>query len=212
MCRFFSVNIDYKFQKVVVSLLCIDLYSIIIEQGYIQKGNIQQHHSKFHIKNTVTDDEFWNHVDNQFEEKMKTKILLPPGVYWVFLFFQIFYCFVGFIVFIERSNQEKSSSCPEIFCKKAVLKNSVKFTGRHLSGSCRPATLSQKRLQPIFSFWTVVDRVLDLQLYQKDSGTGVFLWILRISENTSFTEHLWTTTSEHCKSNRKTLGKALGKT
>ena len=146
------------------------------------------------------------------KRRWRRKYYCHPVCIEFFYFFKFFYCFVGFIVFIERSNQEKSSSCPEIFCKKAVLKNSVKFTGRHLSGSCRPATLSQKRLQPIFSFWTVVDRVLDLQLYQKDSGTGVFLWILRISENTSFTEHLWTTTSEHCRSNRKTLGKALGKT
>ena len=49
---------------------------------------MQHHNNKFHIKNTVSDDEFWNHVDNQSEEKMKTKMLLPPGLYSIFLFFK----------------------------------------------------------------------------------------------------------------------------
>ena len=46
------------------------------------------------------------------------------------------------------------SSCLEVFCKKSVLKNLAKFTGKHLCRSfffnkvagLRPATLSQKRL------------------------------------------------------------------
>ena len=39
------------------------------------------------------------------------------------------------------------SSRPEVFCKKVVLKNFAKFTGRHLCQSFRPATLLKKRLQ-----------------------------------------------------------------
>ena len=35
-------------------------------------------------------------------------------------------------------------SCPEVFCKKGVLGNFTKFTGKHLS--LRPATLLKKEL------------------------------------------------------------------
>ena len=35
---------------------------------------------------------------------------------------------------------------PEVFCKKGVLRNFVKFTGKHLRQSLRPATLLKKRL------------------------------------------------------------------
>ena len=46
------------------------------------------------------------------------------------------------------------SSCPKVFCKKGVLRNFVKFAGKHLCQSLflnkvaalRPATLFQKRL------------------------------------------------------------------
>ena len=46
------------------------------------------------------------------------------------------------------------SSCPEVFCKKGVLENSTKFTGKHLRQSLvfnkvaglKPATLLKKRL------------------------------------------------------------------
>ena len=46
------------------------------------------------------------------------------------------------------------SSCPEVFCKKGVLRNFAKFTGKHLCHSLflnkvaglRPATLLKKRL------------------------------------------------------------------
>ena len=45
------------------------------------------------------------------------------------------------------------SSCPEVFCKKGVVRNFAKFTGKHLCRSLffkvaglRPATLLKKRL------------------------------------------------------------------
>ena len=40
------------------------------------------------------------------------------------------------------------SSFPEVFCRKSVLRNFAKFTGKHLSESLflRPATLLKKRL------------------------------------------------------------------
>ena len=59
------------------------------------------------------------------------------------------------------------SSCPEVFCKKGVLENFTKFTGKHLCqilflnkvASLRPATLLKKRLwhgcfSDIFFYWT----------------------------------------------------------
>ena len=33
--------------------------------------------------------------------------------------------------------------------------------------------------------------------WKRDSGAGVFLWILRIFKKTFFTEHLWKTPSEN---------------
>ena len=57
-----------------------------------------------------------------------------------------------------------SSSCPEVFSKKGVLRNFAKFAGKHL---CQGLFFN--------------DGVgLSLQLYLKrDSGTGIFLEILR---------------------------------
>ena len=58
---------------------------------------------------------------------------------------------------------------PEVFYKKSVLKSFAKFTGKHLR-------------QSLFQ----ISRP-GLQLYRKrNSGTGVFLWILR-----NFYEHLF---------------------
>ena len=55
------------------------------------------------------------------------------------------------------------SSRPEVFCKKGVLRNFAKFTGKHLC-------------QSLF-----INKVVGLRpatLIKKDSGTGVFLLIL----------------------------------
>ena len=38
-----------------------------------------------------------------------------------------------------------------MFCKKSVLRNFAKFTGKHLCQSLRPATLLKKRLVQVFS-------------------------------------------------------------
>ena len=50
------------------------------------------------------------------------------------------------------------SSRPEVFCKKSVLRNFAKFTGKHLCQSLffnkvagRPATLLKKTLAQVFS-------------------------------------------------------------
>ena len=66
------------------------------------------------------------------------------------------------------------SSCPEVFCKKGVLTNFAKFTGKHLCQSLfnkipglRPNFIKNKTLAQVFSC----------------EFTG-------ISKNTFFTEHV----------------------
>ena len=51
------------------------------------------------------------------------------------------------------------SSRPEVFCKKGVLRNFTKFTGKHLCQSL---------------FYNKVAGLLQLY-YKRDSDTGVFL-------------------------------------
>ena len=64
--------------------------------------------------------------------------------------------------FNDQGHNNYSSSRQEVFCKKDVLKNFVKFIEKDLCQS---------------SFF---NKVTGLQLYLKrDSGTGVSLWILR---------------------------------
>ena len=56
---------------------------------------------------------------------------------------------------VESENSlDNYKTRPQVFCKKGVLRNFAKFTGKHLC--LRPATL-----------------------LKKDSGTGVFLRILQ---------------------------------
>ena len=68
------------------------------------------------------------------------------------------------------------TSRPEVFCKKIVLRNSVKFTGKHLSRSI---------------FFNKVAGLSPATLLKRDSGTGIFLWILRNFKTTFYIEHLW---------------------
>ena len=63
-----------------------------------------------------------------------------------------------FIKKLCNTEAELRSSRPEMFCKRGVLRNFAKFTGKHL-------------YQSLF-----FSKVAGLQLYLKrDSGTGVFL-------------------------------------
>ena len=58
---------------------------------------------------------------------------------------------------------KRKSSRPEVFCKKGVVRNFAKFTGK----PCARVSFLMK------------SQASDLQLYWKrDFGTGVFLWIL----------------------------------
>ena len=63
------------------------------------------------------------------------------------------------------------SSCPEAFCKKGVLRNFAKFTGKHLCQS------------PFFNkvvdlFFNKVEGIRPVTLLKRGSGAGSFLWIL----------------------------------
>ena len=53
---------------------------------------------------------------------------------------------------------------PEVFCKKGVLRNFSKFTGKHLCQSL---------------FFNKVASLKPATLLKRDSGTGIFLLILR---------------------------------
>ena len=73
------------------------------------------------------------------------------------------------------------SSRPEVFCKKAVLRNITKFAGKHLFqslffnkvASLSPETLLKKTLAQVFS-----------------------CEFCKISKNNFFTEHVWATASK----------------
>ena len=52
------------------------------------------------------------------------------------------------------------NSCPEVFCKKGVLRNIAKFTGKHL---CQGL------------FFNTVASLSPVTLLKKDSGTHAFL-------------------------------------
>ena len=54
------------------------------------------------------------------------------------------------------------SSHPEVFCKKGVLRNFAKFTGKHLYESLFLIKLQAYGLRPV-------------SLLKRDSGTGIFM-------------------------------------
>ena len=87
--------------------------------------------------------------------------------------------------------QKKQST--EVFCKKGILRNFAKFTGKHL---CQRLLFNKVAS-------------LGLQLYQKKS-----LWhrclpvnFVKFLRTYFFTEHLWATASDSTKSINKTLVK-----
>ena len=78
---------------------------------------------------------------------------------------------IGILIFITLKRAKARSNRSEVFCKKSVLRNFAKFTKK----TCTRISFLKKLRAP------------GLQLYLKrDSGTGVFLWILR-----NFYEHLF---------------------
>ena len=67
------------------------------------------------------------------------------------------------IVFLKKNFFPRRSSRPEAFCKKGVLKNFAKFTGKHLRQSL---------------FFNKFVGFRSVTLEKIEHGTDVFLWIL----------------------------------
>ena len=71
------------------------------------------------------------------------------------------------------------SSRSEVYCKKCVLKNFAKFTGKHLSQSLF--------LNKVAGSWNFIKKETLAQVFSCE--------LFEISKNTFFIEHLWTTAS-----------------
>ena len=75
------------------------------------------------------------------------------------------------------------SSRPEVFCKKGVLRNFAKFTGKHL---CQSLFFNK-----VAGLWPLacnfIKKEILAQVFSRE--------FCKISKNTFFTEHLWTTAS-----------------
>ena len=76
-------------------------------------------------------------------------------------------------IYWNQFEKKLKSSHLEVFCKKDVLKNFAKFTGKHV-------------------YWSIwLNKIADLRLYAKRGyGTGVFLRILGKLKKNYFLEHL----------------------
>ena len=72
------------------------------------------------------------------------------------------------VIFITFYNICRSSR-PEVFCKKGVLRNFTKFTGKHL---CQSLILKTPVPE---SHFNKVAGLRPATLLKRDSGTGVFL-------------------------------------
>ena len=85
------------------------------------------------------------------------------------------------VKFWQVSNIALKSSYRRCSIKKAVLKNLAILIGKHLCWSL---------------FLINLQAYKPATLLQRDSNTGVFLWILKNFKNLYFKGHLWTTASE----------------
>ena len=103
--------------------------------------------------------EFWEISKNT--SSYRTPLVAASG-HW-----NSHYFYVGWapmLTFIFWRSYKDRSSRPDVFCKKRVLRNFAKFTGKHLCQRPRPVILAKR-----------------------DSGTGVFMWIFReISKKTFY--------------------------
>ena len=67
--------------------------------------------------------------------------------------------------------------CPEVFCKKGVLKNLAKIEGKHMCWSL---------------FWIKLQALRPATLLKSDSTIGAFCEFCEIFKKTYFVEYLWT--------------------
>ena len=89
---------------------------------------------------------------------------------------------------IKLTITHNRSSCPEVFCKKGVLTNFTKFTGKHLCQSL---------------FFNKVSDLRPAALFKKSMAQVFSCEFCEISKNTFLTEHLWTAASEEKRKKEK---------
>ena len=99
-----------------------------------------------------------NHLTPQFNGNLRTHCTEGRVAYWQqqlkHLNVKIQEAKSKNVVITDRSSR------PEVFCKKGVLRNFAKFTGKHLCQSL---------------FFNKVAGLRPATLLKRDSGTGVFL-------------------------------------
>ena len=94
------------------------------------------------------------------------------------------YWIVEVLPYLWRIKTFFRNSCPEVFCKKGVLKNFAKLTGKHQCQSLflnkvaglRPATILKRRL------WHTFFRVNFAKFPRTSFFTEHLWWLLLISE------------------------------
>ena len=69
----------------------------------------------------------------------------------------------GLFLLLIKDFSNDRTSCPEVFCEKVLLRNFVKFTAKYLCQSL---------------YFNKVAGLLLFNNKKRESGTGVFLWIL----------------------------------
>ena len=119
----------------------------------------------------VEREDLWHSVRNEIMLRRNFFLQLFQMKYFHLLGTRLLEEFVS-----EAYSESWKSNRPEVFCKKGVLRNFSKFTGKHLCLSL------------------FFNKVAGLR--QKETLAQVFFCeFCKISQNTFFTEHLWATTS-----------------
>ena len=98
--------------------------------------------------------------------------ILVPLLSFVNTFNSLLFSFLTLNKYVLVARKEKlQKQLSGVFFKKGFLKNFAKFAGKHLSQSL---------------FCNKVPSLRSANLLKKDSGTGVFMWILKNFQNTFF--------------------------
>ena len=97
-------------------------------------------------------------LSDHYARNIYMKVSLRKAVPWILLTSKVLYWK------ISKFFRKYRSSHPEVFCKKGFLRSFTKIAGKYLCQSL---------------YFLITLQPWGLQLYsERDSGTGVFLWIL----------------------------------